>query len=175
METLPSVNEMSQGNNGKPRAEDEEVTGDTTFVHTGGQPRHFMTPFVAHETVMTKELLACMLDNHFVEENPMVIGCEETWLVMMGSDECTDDRWVEAALNFVDFDLNVSSELSEERSDGGSEEFLECEEEQPHITMPIGCGYCGETVEEKIESDEEKHDEDDISVVAMGMDDPDGE
>ena len=51
--------------------------------------------FVVHETVMTKEVLACMLDNHFVEENLMVIGHEETWLVMMGSGKCMDDGWVE--------------------------------------------------------------------------------
>ena len=40
--------------------------------------------------------------------------------------------------------------------------------------MPIGCHHCGETVEEEIESDEEKHVEDDVSVVTMGADDPEG-
>ena len=48
---------------------------------------------LVHKTMMTKEMLACMLDTHFVEENPMVIGHDETWLVMMRSDECTDDGW----------------------------------------------------------------------------------
>ena len=173
--TKEEVNEMLHGNNANASAKDEEVTGNTMFVHVGDQPRCFMMPFVVHETVMTKEILACMLGTHFVEENPMVIGHEEACLVMMGGDKCTDNGWVEAALNFVDFNLNVSSQLSEKRSDKGSEEFLECKEEQPHITTPIGCGHCGETVEEEIESDEGKYDGDDISVSTMGVDDLEGE
>ena len=39
----------------------------------------------------------------------------------------------------MDFDLKVSSELSEERSDQNSEGVLEDMEEQPHITTSIGC------------------------------------
>ena len=35
-------------------------------------------PFVVHKTVMTKDVLACMLDEHFIEENPMVLGHDET-------------------------------------------------------------------------------------------------
>ena len=50
------MNEMLQGNNSNSSAKDEEVTGNTTFVHVGGQSRHFVTPFVVHETVMTKEV-----------------------------------------------------------------------------------------------------------------------
>ena len=33
------MNEMLNGNNGNPRAEDEEVMGNTTFVHVGGHPQ----------------------------------------------------------------------------------------------------------------------------------------
>ena len=84
---------LLHGSNGNASVEDEEVIGNTTFVHVGGQPSHFVMLFVAHKTVMTKDILACTLDTHFVEENPMVIGCEETWLVMIESDECTDDGW----------------------------------------------------------------------------------
>ena len=165
------MHEFLHGNDSDASVEDEWVIGNTTFVHVGGQPRHFMMLLMAHKTVMTKDILACMLDTHFVEENPMVIGHEETWLVMMGSDECADDGWVEAPLNFVDFDLNVLSELSEERSDAGSEEFFECGEDKPCITMPIGCDLNGESVEEEIESDGEECDEDDVAVVTMGAND----
>ena len=93
---------------------------------------------------------------------------------MMGSDECTDDGWVKAALNFVDFDLNVSNEFSEERSDASSEEFFECGEDGPHITIPIGCNLNGESVEEEIESEGKECDEDDISVETTGANDPEG-
>ena len=97
---------------------------------------------MAHKTVMTKDVLECMLDTHCVDENPMVVGCDETWLVAMMHNQCNDDKWTEAALNWVDFDLNVSSELSEERRDDNSEEFLVEEEEEPHIAIPIGLSCC---------------------------------
>ena len=58
--------------------EEEEVIGNVLFVNVGGQPRCFLMPFVVHKTVMTKEVLVCMLDTHFVDENPMVIGHDET-------------------------------------------------------------------------------------------------
>ena len=78
-------------------------------------------------------------------------------------------------MNFVDFDLNVSSELSDkERSDGGSEEVFECGEDEPCITILIGCDLDGAPREEEIESDGEECDEDDVSVVTMGMNDPEG-
>ena len=38
-------------------AEEEEVIGDTVFVHVGGQPRHHLMSFVLHKTVMTKDVL----------------------------------------------------------------------------------------------------------------------
>ena len=134
-----------------------------------------MMPFVVHKTVMAKEILTCLLDTCFIEENPLVIGHDETWLVMMRSDECTDERWVEAALNFVDFDLNVSSELSEERSDGGSEEVFECAEDEPCITIPIGYNLNGASGEEEIESDGEEEEDDDVSVVRTGTNDLEGQ
>ena len=121
--TREKVAEFLHRNDNDITVEEEEIAGDTVFVHVGGQPRHFLMSFVVHKTVMTKEVLACMLDTHFTDESPMVLGCDQTWLVMMGSDECTNERWVEAALNWVDFDLNVLSELSEERSDEDSEEI----------------------------------------------------
>ena len=54
----------------------------------------FLTSFVVHKTVMTKEKLVKMLDDHFADENPMVIGCEDTWVVMMETEEGTDQRWM---------------------------------------------------------------------------------
>ena len=42
------------------------------------------------------------------------MGHENVWVVMMETEEGTDQRWTEAAMECVDFDLNVSSELSEE-------------------------------------------------------------
>ena len=104
---------------------------------TRGKPKYFLIPFVVHKTVMTKEKLARMLDEHFDEENPMVTGQEDTWVVMMEAEEGTDQRWIEAATECMDFDLNVSSELSEERSDEDSEEILKEESDEPCITVPI--------------------------------------
>ena len=74
-------------------------------------------PFVVQKSVMTKEVLACMLDIHFIEERPIVMGHDETWLVMMLSDQFTDAGWTCVVMKCLDFDLNVSNELSEERSD----------------------------------------------------------
>ena len=88
-------------------------------------------------TVMTKEKLAKMLDDHFADENPMVMGCEDTWLAMMEAEEGMDQRWMEAATECMDFDLIVTSELSEERSDEDSEEILKEESDEPHVTIPI--------------------------------------
>ena len=79
---------------------------------------------------------------------------------MMVSADCTDERWTEAALNWVDFDLNVSSELSEERSDANSEEFMECENEEPCITIAIGHDPDEEVDAEEMESDDEEQEED---------------
>ena len=98
----------------------------------------------------------------------MALGHDETWMVMMGSDECTGQRWVEAALNWVDFDLNASSECSEERSDADSEEFPQCENEEPCVTIPIGCDLNGDAVEEEMESEGDEADVDEILVMQEG-------
>ena len=81
--TREEMDEFLHRSNNHITVEDEEVIRDTVFVHMGRQPRCFLTPFVVHKTVMTKEVLACMLDTHFIDENPMVIDHDETWLVMM--------------------------------------------------------------------------------------------
>ena len=58
------------------------------------------------------------------------------------------------------------SELSEERSDADSEEFPGCENEEPHITIPIGNDLNRDTVEEETESEGDESDVDEI-LVAM--------
>ena len=46
---------------------EKEVVGDTVFMHVGGSPNHFVTPFVVHESAMRKETLAKLLDENFQE------------------------------------------------------------------------------------------------------------
>ena len=53
-------------------------------------------------------------------------------------------------------------------------QFSECGEDEPHITIPSGCDLNGKSVEEEIESDGEECDEDDVSVVTMGTNYPEG-
>ena len=67
---------------------------------------------------------------------------------------------MEAALNWVDFDLNVSSELSEDRSDEDSEEIWKGKNEEPCVTVPIGHNLDEEVAEEEMESDNEELEED---------------
>ena len=76
--TRDEMNEFLQSHSAGSSVEEEEVIGDTAVVHVGGKPRYFLMPFVVHKTVITKEVLVCMLDSHFIKENPMVLGHEET-------------------------------------------------------------------------------------------------
>ena len=98
---------------------------------------------------MGKEALAKLLDENFKVEMPMVIGYKDKWVVMMEPDEGVDSRWVEAAKEHIDFELNVSSELSEERSCEESEVVLDPDE--PVITIRIGYNLEEGLVEESIE------------------------
>ena len=66
------VDEFLDKNDTSDMDDEEEVIGGTVFIHVKGQPRCFLMPFVVHKMVMTKDL-ACILDAHFVDENPMVI------------------------------------------------------------------------------------------------------
>ena len=47
---------------------EEEVAGDTAFMHVGGSPSYFVMPFAVHKTAMRKETLAKSLDEKFQEE-----------------------------------------------------------------------------------------------------------
>ena len=58
-------------------------------------------------------------------------------------------QWIEAAKRHLDFGLNVSSELSEERSSEESEEMVDPNE--PGITIKIGYDLEGGMHEEEIE------------------------
>ena len=102
------------------------------FMHVGRSPSHFVMPFAVHKTVMGKETLAKLLDENFQEEMPMVTGYQDTWMVTMEPDEGADHGWAEAAKECVDFGLNVSSELSEERS---GEESENSDQNEPVITI----------------------------------------
>ena len=96
-------------------------------------------------------------------------------LIMMISDECTDERQTQIALNWVDFDLNVSSELSEKRSDTNSEEFFVQEEEEPCISIPIGHNINEEDIEEETEQEDDQLDDDDDLVTIEAISDPERE
>ena len=74
-----------------------------------------------------------------------------------------------------EFDLNVSSELSKERSDVNPEELLVEEEEEPCITIPIGHSPNEENNEEETQRENKELDDDDNSVTMEAVSDPEGQ
>ena len=105
----------------------------------------------------------------------MVSGHEDTWVVKMEAEEGTDQRWTEATTECVDFDLSVSSDLSEERSDEDSEEILKEESDEPCITVPMGCDLHEGAPEDGIDSEGDESEIDEVSVMTEVVGAPEGE
>ena len=93
----------------------------------------------------------------------------------MEAEEGVDPRWMEAAMECIDFDLNVSSELSEERSDEDSNDILKEESDESCITIPIGCNLDQGVLEEGEDSKGEESGTDKVLVMTEVIEDPEGE